>query len=397
MLGVGMGGVRRRMIGAACAVVMAAGMILVVPPAVGATRRAPSSPPSSPPPSAECDLHPRARLHLGLSDNKTPVVEVGINGQTVRLVLATSSRFTSLWQADALRLGVALTGDGPRANTFSRTGRKGDLSEGVIHALTFGALVLSDVNVAIIEELAPQTPGSDGGSAKNDAALNGRGEGDRREEGEAHLVIPDAPPVAPAPPIVGGLGADILSQFDEDFDFVEGWLTLYQPEHCKPDEIVGWQGAYSMADMRPVTPVNLEDQLTVTINGRPIDARLQSNLSYSILDQLTAEDLGVTPSPQDVAHPIQSSTLSILFKGVFESVSIGDETIRKVKMMVGDWTRSIREMKARSNRMADYYSPVHLLLGSDFLRSHHVLVSHSQSKLYFSYLHGPAFRTFTPE
>jgi hypothetical protein len=33
-----------------------------------------------------------------------------------------------------------------------------------------------------------------------------------------------------------------------------------------------------------------------------------------------------------------------------------------------------------------------MVLGVDFLVSHHVLISHSQNKLYFSYAGGPAFQ-----
>jgi hypothetical protein len=34
-----------------------------------------------------------------------------------------------------------------------------------------------------------------------------------------------------------------------------------------------------------------------------------------------------------------------------------------------------------------------MLLGADFLRSHRVLVSHSQRKIYFTYVGGPIFQT----
>jgi hypothetical protein len=37
-----------------------------------------------------------------------------------------------------------------------------------------------------------------------------------------------------------------------------------------------------------------------------------------------------------------------------------------------------------------------MLLGADFLRAHRVLVSHSQRKIYFTYLGGPMFATPRP-
>ena len=37
-----------------------------------------------------------------------------------------------------------------------------------------------------------------------------------------------------------------------------------------------------------------------------------------------------------------------------------------------------------------------MLLGADFLRAHRVLVSHSQRKMYFTYLGGPVFAAPRP-
>ena len=37
-----------------------------------------------------------------------------------------------------------------------------------------------------------------------------------------------------------------------------------------------------------------------------------------------------------------------------------------------------------------------MLLGTDFLRSHRVLVSHSQRKIYFTYAGGPVFSIDDP-
>ena len=34
-----------------------------------------------------------------------------------------------------------------------------------------------------------------------------------------------------------------------------------------------------------------------------------------------------------------------------------------------------------------------MLIGADFLRAHRVLVSHSQRKMYFTYVGGPVFAT----
>jgi hypothetical protein len=37
-----------------------------------------------------------------------------------------------------------------------------------------------------------------------------------------------------------------------------------------------------------------------------------------------------------------------------------------------------------------------MLLGTDFLRAHRLLVAHSQRKLYFTYVGGPVFQRIPP-
>jgi hypothetical protein len=37
-----------------------------------------------------------------------------------------------------------------------------------------------------------------------------------------------------------------------------------------------------------------------------------------------------------------------------------------------------------------------MILGADFLRAHRVLISHSQRKMYFTYLGGPVFAVARP-
>ena len=74
--------------------------------------------------------------------------------------------------------------------------------------------------------------------------------------------------------------------------------------------------------------------------------------------------------------------------GPFHSFALGNESIPEVKIAFADLyaghvVRIMGELQAS-------------LLGADFLRSHRILVSYSQCKLYFTYVGGPVFYTASP-
>jgi tetratricopeptide (TPR) repeat protein len=64
------------------------------------------------------------------------------------------------------------------------------------------------------------------------------------------------------------------------------------------------------------------------------------------------------------------------FLAPFTSFEIGDESIKNTQLRVGD---------------IDLHSS-DMLLGADFFLSHHILISNSQKKVYFTYSGGPVFR-----
>jgi hypothetical protein len=64
----------------------------------------------------------------------------------------------------------------------------------------------------------------------------------------------------------------------------------------------------------------------------------------------------------------------------FNSFAIGDELIQHPRIGVMDRSENYRGRKEHQ-----------VVLGRDFLMSHHVLLAQSQMLLYYSYLGGPVF------
>jgi hypothetical protein len=135
-------------------------------------------------------------------------------------------------------------------------------------------------------------------------------------------------------------------------------------------------------------------EVNVEINGRPVVAMLDSGAFASVLTTSRASALGVTPQTAGVVSAGCSTGIgekSIEFwVGPFASFRIGDELIRDPKIRFGDtWKFSTFKggglLSSRPAGLPD------MLLGADFLRSHRVLIAHSQRKMYFTYAGGTVF------
>jgi hypothetical protein len=83
--------------------------------------------------------------------------------------------------------------------------------------------------------------------------------------------------------------------------------------------------------------------------------------------------------------------------GTFDSVSIGDETIRNVRLRVGDMFSkdTVAGTGSRIARPAAV-DPPEMLLGFDFLLSHRVLVLPKEHAVVFTYNGGPLFQYVEP-
>jgi hypothetical protein len=130
----------------------------------------------------------------------------------------------------------------------------------------------------------------------------------------------------------------------------------------------------------------------VEINGHSIRAMLGTDYADTRLTEEGARDIGVD---LEAAQPIVADVPSNgggngLWIAKLDSFGLGEEVIKPVRMRIGgtgpenhldgyEWLKKMQE--ARWD----------LVLGRDFLRTHRVMVSHSQRRLYYTYLGGPIF------
>ena len=188
------------------------------------------------------------------------------------------------------------------------------------------------------------------------------------------------------------LGDDFFELVDVEFDLGHNAVRLYETRDCEGVSLAYW--ATEPAGEVPIE-AGSKIWLTVAINGKPVPAQLDSGAGNSLLSKADAARLGVTPeSPGTVAAGCirgLGERQADSWAGQFESFAIGNEKIRNPRIRFADLWQHTTYLETGSrlpNRMAGQPD---MLLGSDFLRAHRVLVARSQRKLYFTHAGGTVF------
>jgi hypothetical protein len=152
----------------------------------------------------------------------------------------------------------------------------------------------------------------------------------------------------------------------------------------------------SQVDIEAIYDVKPQIVLTIQINGQPVRAQLDSGAGASVLNKSDAARLGVTPDTPGVVAIGSGGGLGSKsvdnWIGPFQSVVIGNETIKDTNIRFADLWKDATYTPIGSHLPRKVESTVSMLLGADFLRAHRVLVAHSQRKLYFTHAGGPVFQ-----
>ncbi|WP_159107186.1 retroviral-like aspartic protease family protein [Azospirillum sp. B4] len=190
------------------------------------------------------------------------------------------------------------------------------------------------------------------------------------------------------PDIFGVMGENFLSRFDLDIDIAHNKVSLFEPKNCDDIALAYWGDTYSEAEMNRFSKDSPKIWLKVLLNGEEIRAILDTGASTSVLTERAAARAGLTPESPGVKRSGKAAGIGDDqvedYVGVFDSFRLGDEEIKHVRLRFGDlFSRGGRDVPE-------------MLLGLDFLRAHRLFVSHSQRKIYFTYLGGPVFQVMGP-
>jgi len=289
-------------------------------------------------PTSRCTLAKMADLPVRAVGDKL-VFEGAVNGQNVGFMLDTgaSASLITPSTADRLKLNRAIV----RGSRF------------------FGIGGAPDVEMALVDELKV-----------------GDGTADRRQLLVGNREIGDGVEVV--------LGEDFLRATDVEFDLAHNAIRLYTAKDCDAISLAYWgrDGANEIAIER-VTMANPRIVLTVEINGQPVRAQLHSGVAASLLNRADAIQAGVIAEGAGGTAADFARVDGVL--ATVRTLTIGEESIEDASIRVADFSKRIRYTSPGSDVPQNFESTP-MLLGADFLRSHRVLVAHSQQKLYFTYL-----------
>jgi predicted aspartyl protease len=179
----------------------------------------------------------------------------------------------------------------------------------------------------------------------------------------------------------GILGASFLLDTDLEIDLRAKRLRLFQPHDCDRALLNIWKQDNTVSVPFEFTrDASNNPHFTVLVNGKQVDAAIDSGASTSFLTLAAARRVGIDVEGKDAKRMPDSSGVGShsarRWNTPVASLQIGDEGI-------GNTSIDVLDVRERIN--------VDLYLGQDFLRAHHVLFAMGQKKVYFAYLGGEVF------
>lgn len=193
------------------------------------------------------------------------------------------------------------------------------------------------------------------------------------------------------------LGEDFLRRFDVEFDLPHRAVRLHRSSDCDGVPLAYWTTeVVGEVEFERIDEARPRISLTVHVNGRPIDAILDSGASWSVLTKRDAALLGVTPDTPGVVATHSSRGLGAKtvdsWIGPFHSFDIGNEHLQDIRIGFADLYRQTTYTATGSHVAKNANRTEPMLLGTDFLRAYRMLVAHSQRRIYFTYSGGPVFQ-----
>lgn len=292
-----------------------------------------------------CKLVRIAEWPVRLHNNRV-VVDGSISGQEIGVLLDTGAASSALSRSAAQRLGLLLH---ETADRYAGVGGLTRVWTTEIPELTIAGATRRDWRVRVIGE---------------------------REFGKDASFI---------------LGYDFFRQVDIEFDFARAAVRLFRPVDCKDQSLAYWAtpGAVSEVSIAWSSETG-HLSVPIQLNGKPLEAIIDSGAMMSAVGMGTADELGFTPQSPGV---LSSGTVSGIGDSIvnywtapFATFAIGNEVIRNP-------TIPFMRLSAYfgATAMATTWDRWPMILGADFLRAHRVYIAHSQQKVYFTYTGGPVF------
>lgn len=163
----------------------------------------------------------------------------------------------------------------------------------------------------------------------------------------------------------GVIGQSVLGLLDAEYDLAGGKVILAKADGCEKSNMAYWAKDNDLISEMPLLAPSNGAPLTetvVVVNGVKLVALIDTASSYSVITQAAAEKAGVKTTDPTV-QPMRGSQGRWI--GTF-SINVGGEEMKSAPLEI-------------SPTKETYYD---VLLGADYLLTHHLYVSNGQKKIY---------------
>jgi aspartyl protease len=191
------------------------------------------------------------------------------------------------------------------------------------------------------------------------------------------------------------LGEDFLSNFTTEFDLAHGVIRLLRPKDCAADQLAYWSDTYSLAQLYPIGGEHAKIRADILLNGKRLTALFDTGAQRSLIERHDAAMAGVIAGQENAVaagtitgiagNPIQT------WIGKFDTFSVGDESMRNVKLLIADIFEANTMLATGSRIPQPVEQDASMIIGCDFFLSHRILVSAKEHKMFFTYNGGPVF------
>jgi hypothetical protein len=188
--------------------------------------------------------------------------------------------------------------------------------------------------------------------------------------------------------------------FTTEFDLAHDVIRLFRQEGCQPPQLVHWGNGYFLNDLYSMSGDDPHMQTNVLVNGQRVRALLDTGASVSYILAQAATRAGIVPggkdtTPAQTTHGVAGVAVES-WVGRFDTVAIGNETIRNAKLRIADLNRN-NKVEARGSHIPHIVEGMpDMILGDDFFLSHRVVVMPHEHKVLFTYNGGTIFQALKP-
>ncbi len=289
-----------------------------------------------------------------------PIAPVLLAGQQKRMIIDTGAAVSLMFRPAVrqlgLQMGVSSTGVITVDGTLSTSVASTDLILGTLRAPNFRFIVGSPA----------------------------------RGAGGAATLLPDENVEIPDDQPLGLLGAEILQNYDADFDFPGGKLNLIDPNHCK-GKVVYWP-----AKALAIIPFRMDKgshiTFPVTVDSKKMTAMLDTGASETTMKLNAAQTFfHVDPNAPDMEKlgEIRGDAYTAsVYRRRFKTITFGDVAVSDPSiMLIPDMTKArlpVRPVTGSLLPARDRSGQEDVILGMSTLSNLHVYIAYKERNIYIT-------------